>query len=332
MRFFSTVLCLVSLFPVMLSCSGGSASEGNAAIATSGQSAATAAPDPASKAAAFDVDTAMAYLRRQVDFGPRVPGTDAHRRCADWLAATLASMGATVTDVTVPADNPATGDKVPVRNIFAQFNPDAARRVILLAHYDTRPVADEDPSPSNRSKPIDGANDGASGVAVILETARHASLLKPSEGLDILFADMEDSGESGNDDTWCLGSARWASSDMPYTANNMPRYGILLDMVGGRGAVFPREYFSETYAPAVNAMVWSAAESAGHGSLFVNTAGDAINDDHLSLLRAGIPTVDIIDMRPDGFNPTWHTLDDNIDNIDPLTIKAVGETVMKTVF
>lgn len=284
----------------------------------------------------FDADSAMAYLKMQTDFGPRVPGSRAHALCADFLSASLKRFGATVTDTVVSTINPETGNAVPVRNIFAQFNPDAANRVLVLAHYDTRPHADMEIDVSKHSQPIDGANDGASGVAVGLELARHARALAPSRGLDILFVDMEDSGSYGNDDSWCLGSARWAAFDMPYTAGNMPRYAVLLDMVGGKDAVFMREYFSQNYAPAVNDLVWKAAADAGHSDRFVNRTGGAINDDHLSLLRAGIPTVDIIEMRVEegsgGFNPTWHTLNDNFENIDPATIKAVGEVMTRLIY
>lgn len=283
--------------------------------------------------AAFNVDTAMAYLKKQVDFGPRVPGTEPHRQTADWLAATLRSMGAEVTDVPLTTVHPETGAPIPVRNIFGQFNPEAKERVILVAHYDTRPRADEDPEPANRETPIDGANDGASGVAVALEVARNFAMIAPAHGLDILFADYEDSGTSGNDDTWCIGSTLWASQ-LPYGEASKPTLGILLDMVGGNDAVFMREYFSETYAPAVNNLVWKAAAEAGHGVRFVNRVGGAINDDHLPLLRAGIPTIDIIEMHTDGnggFNPTWHTLADNYDNIDPQTVDAVGNVVLKVI-
>ncbi len=283
----------------------------------------------------FNTDSAMQYLRRQVEFGPRVPGTPAHRQCADWLAATLRSMGATVTDGTAQTRHPSTGKPVDIRNIFAQFNPAATDRIIVVAHYDTRPWADEDPDEANHSKPIDGANDGASGVAVALELARLNSALPADRGLDILLVDHEDSGTHNDDDSWCVGSAYWAKNS-PYTEANRPRFGILLDMVGGRDAVFMREYFSESYASGVNDLVWSTAASTGHGDRFINRQGGAINDDHLSLLRAGIPTVDIIEMRVDGnsggFNPTWHTIADNLDNIDPATIGAVGDVMTNIIY
>ena len=274
----------------------------------------------------------MAYLKTQVDMGPRVPGTDVHSLCGDWLAGKLKGMGAQITDKPVWVVNPATGQPVMVRNILGRFNPDATNRIIVLAHYDTRPQADSDPDPINRTKPIDGANDGASGVAVALELARNAEKLPAHSGLDILLVDMEDSGTHNNDDSWCLGSERWVSHDMPYTPQNLPRFGILLDMVGGRNASFPREYFSERYASPIYDVVHRAAARTGHANLFVNKIGAPVTDDHLPFIKAGIPTVDIIDMRPDGFNPTWHTLQDNYDNIDPETIRAVGEVITEVIF
>lgn len=287
-------------------------------------------PEKVAQTAVFDVDTAMAFLKRQVDFGPRVPGTSSHKRCADFLAATLRGFGAKVTDTPAATVHPVDGTPIEVRNVFAQFNPEATDRILILAHYDTRPWADEDPDPANRNKPIDGANDGASGVAVALEVARHTATLAPGKGLDVLFVDWEDSGNSGSDDTWCIGSTYWANN-LPYTSA-APKYGILLDMVGGPNAVFYREYFSEIYASSINDIVWAAAASTPHANRFKDGIGGAINDDHLPLLRAGIPTIDIIEMTPSGFNPTWHTMQDSYDNIDPATIKAVGDVLMKIIY
>lgn len=286
--------------------------------------------------ASFNVDSAMAFLKVQTDFGPRVPGSAAHTAAGNYLVSTLRRFGATVTDRPTKTLNPETGKQVDVRNIFAQFHPDVADRMLVIAHYDTRPWADMEADASKHNRPIDGANDGASGVAVALELSRLASLMLPAnKGLDILFVDMEDSGSYGNDDSWCLGSARWAEHDMPYTETYRPWFGVLLDMVGGKDAKFYREQFSDLYAAQYNDIVWETAAKAGHADRFVDRRGGAINDDHLSLLKAGIPTVDIIEMRMDGeggFNPTWHTLDDNFDNIDPATVAAVGDVMTKLIF
>lgn len=277
----------------------------------------------------FNADSAMAYLKKQVDFGPRVPGTSAHKQCADWLSETLKGFGGVVTDKIETTQHPVSGKSVAVRNIFAQFNPDATDRMLVVAHYDTRPWADNDPDPANHKTPIDGANDGASGVAVALELARLSGNLPSDKGLDILFVDQEDSGTHESDESWCIGSQLW-SSKMPYTDRNRPQFGILLDMVGGRGAEFRREYFSESFARPINDLVWKAARRAGYGSRFPDEVGGAINDDHLPILARGIPTIDIIETRAEGFNPTWHTLEDNFKNIDQSTIEAVGD-VMTTI-
>ena len=287
---------------------------------------------PASKTTgAFNVDSAMAYLKQQTDFGPRVPGSAAHKACADMLAQTLKAMGATVSDSVAQSVHPVSGNPVEIRNIFAQFNPAASDRVLVLAHYDTRPWADEDADPANRNTPIDGANDGASGVAVALEIARHAGSLPKGKGLDILLVDQEDSGSSGDDVSWCLGSTYWAAN-LPYDDMNRPRYAILLDMVGGKNAEFRREYFSELAASRINDIVWKAAREAGYGSRFVDDIGGAINDDHLPIIRAGIPAIDIIETTPTGFNPTWHTLQDNFENIDPKTIEMTGNVMYKVIY
>lgn len=294
------------------------------------QQATTVSDAQPSSAAVFNTDSAMAYIAAQVAFGPRVPGTSAHAACADWLASTLRAMGTTVTDATVTDVHPVTGKPLKIRNIFAQSNPAAQKRILVLAHYDTRPVADQDPDPSHRNTPIDGANDGASGVGVALELMRLACTVPPTVGLDVLLVDQEDSGEEASDETWCIGSRYWATHR---PADYRPMFAILLDMVGGRNACFPREAFSDYAASYVNDIVWSAAADLGLSSRFVNEVGGAINDDHLSLLQNGIPAIDIIDIgRPTGFNPTWHTLDDNMDNIDAATVRDVGNVVTKVLY
>lgn len=299
------------------------------------ETAEPAAIKPRSTSVKFNADTAMRYLARQVEFGPRVPDTPAHKECADWLTNQLRAMGARVTSETERISHPVDGKPINVRNIFASFNPDASKRILVLAHYDTRPWADEDADPSNRNKPIDGANDGASGVAVALELARLNSHLKSDQGLDILFVDQEDSGNSGTDESWCIGSAHW-SRNLPYTPQQMPEFAILLDMVGGRDAVFMREYFSEAAAPSINAKIWETAQKLNYGNRFPDVIGGAVNDDHIWLLKAGIPAVDIIEMNTDpsskGFNSTWHTLDDNLGNIDKTTLQMVGDVITSVIY
>lgn len=282
----------------------------------------------------FNPDTAMRYLKRQVDFGPRVPGTAAHKACADWLAETLRGMGAKVDDAVRTAPDPAGGTDIPVRNIFARFNPQEPRRVILMAHYDTRPWADNDPVEANRARPIDGANDGASGVAVALELARLFSLSQPSVGIDVLLTDCEDGGNEGDDNSWCIGATLWAErAHTLYT--QAPLYAVLLDMVGGKDATFGREYYSDMYASFLNDRIQAIAASGPFASRFVNEVTGGVNDDHLPLLRIGIPAVDIIELghpATGAFNPTWHTMADNMSNIDPETVRAVGTVIAQTIY
>lgn len=292
----------------------------------------TTADQPQTVAAQFSADSAMLYLNRQCSFGPRVPNTPAHTKCAQWLESELRRHGATVTTQT--ADLSAfDGTTLHMRNIFGSFNPSAENRTLLLAHYDTRPWADADPDPANHTKPVMGANDGASGIAVLLEIARHMSLQTPSQGIDILFVDAEDYGQADNDDSWALGAKYFAEN--PITPDYRPTRAILLDMVGGHDATFPREYFSQQSAGRLLADVWAAAETAGYASRFTNTSGGAITDDHLPLIQQGIPAIDIIEYCPQsatGFNPTWHTTTDTPANISPATLQAVGQTLLQYIY
>lgn len=279
----------------------------------------------------FCADSAYAYVKSQVDFGPRVPGSEAHRQCADWLASELRRHGADTVAV-LTGTVPEVGT---ISNIFARFNAPATQRILLLAHYDTRPWADEDPDPAKRTTPIDGANDGASGVGVILELARLIGAEKPSVGVDVLLVDAEDSGNEGDEDSWARGTQHFVST-MPYgTTEPLPAAAILLDMVGGRDARFPRELFSHINAPELLDAVWKAARKAGASDRFVNATGGAVNDDHIHLLRAGIPAIDIIECShpsTGSFNPTWHTTADNLQNIDPATLAAAGSTVTHFIY
>lgn len=279
----------------------------------------------------FSEDSAMSYLKRQVEFGPRVPNSPAHRRAGDWMVAELKRHGAEVHEQT--ADLTAfDGTVLKCRNIFARYNPGASGgRLLLLAHYDTRPWADQDPDPANHKLPADGANDGASGVAVLLETARHLAAVNPGTGIDILLSDTEDYGATEDEDSWALGTRYFAER---MNANGWtPAKAILLDMVGGRNAIFPYEYFSRQSAPALDRAFRNAAATAGYGHLFPDTPGSAVTDDHLELIKTGIPAIDIIEYsRESGFNPTWHTMSDNIENIDPATLKAVGQSLLQYIY
>ena len=207
-----------------------------------------------------------------------------------------------------------TGDVLPIINIMGCFNPGARKRILLLAHYDTRPWADQDTNRDNHSTPIPGANDGASGVGVLLEIARQLSDNTPPIGVDMLFVDAEDYGQASgfynHDESWCLGTQYWAAH-MPYAQDSLPSYAILLDMVGGIEA------------------------RSGYGHRFPNIDGGAIVDDHIFVNKAGIPAINIVESKNDvtkSFAPTWHTMDDDMNNIDRSTLKAAGQTVLNVIF
>ena len=286
----------------------------------------------------FDSDSAYHYVKTQVAMGPRVAGTDGARQCSDYIVSELKRHGAanvSVQEGNVEAWN---GDNLALRNVMGSFNPEAKDRVLLVAHYDTRPWADSDETEENRSQPIPGANDGASGVGVLLEIARLLGQQAAPVGVDLLFVDGEDYGKSSgfsqHENSWCLGTQYWVDH-MPYRPNELPRYGILLDMVGGTDAKFHREFLSDREAPELVSEVWAMAEKSGYGDRFINKPGGAVVDDHLFLCRAGIPTVDIIESKNDetkSFPPTWHTMSDDMRNIDRSSLKAVGQTVTNMLY
>ncbi len=279
----------------------------------------------------FRADSAFNNVARQVSFGPRIGNSEAHEACAEWLVAELRRHGAD----TIIQQRHALDGFGPMTNILGRFGADKADRILLLAHWDSRPTADEEADSQLHSKPIDGANDGASGVGVLLEVARLIGQQAPEIGVDILFVDAEDAGNEGDDDSWARGSQYFAQN-MPYGVNEpLPRYGILLDMVGGYQAKFHRELFSETYCKPIVDKVWTLAKNMNLGARFPNQIGGAINDDHRPLIAAGISTIDIIESRnpqTGGFNPTWHTLQDNIDNIDAETLGDVGKLITQLIY
>ena len=289
----------------------------------------------------FNADSAYSFVAAQVAFGPRVPNTAAHKACGDYLESKLRACGADVVtqNVTLTAYN---GDKLQARNIVAQFQPQNKKRVMLCAHWDSRPWADSDPDKSNHYKPILGANDGGSGVGVLLEIARHLSLAPPAVGIDIILFDAEDYGRhenepyngAGMDHSWALGSQYW--SRFPHKENYNARYGILLDIVGAPSSTFYRESISNYYAPAVVDKVWAQAAKEGYAADFVNDEGGMISDDHLYVNSfLGLPCIDIINCdrnSPNGFGPHHHTVKDDMGWIDPATLKAVGQTVMAVIY
>lgn len=292
------------------------------------------------KAPEFNADSAYAYIQTQADFGPRVPNTQAHRDCGEYLANQLEKFGAKVYNQY--ADLTAwDGTVLKARNIIGAFNPESKKRVMLCAHWDSRPYADNDPDPKNYQKHILGVNDGASGVGVLLEIARQIQQKEPTVGIDIIFFDAEDYGIPEfqlafyKPHTWCLGSQYWAR--VPHVQGYYARYGILLDMVGGKDATFYKEPYSVRTAGKEVKKIWNKARELGYGHWFINQEGAEVTDDHIYVHSIGrIPCVDIINYDPDcersSFGPYWHTVNDTMENIDRSTLKAVGQTVMDVIY
>lgn len=285
----------------------------------------------------FNADSAFHYLKTQVDFGPRVPGTHAHEKCAIYLKDKLESFGL---KTQIQSETITTFDskKFRLKNVIAEYNPEAKQRVLLLAHWDTRPWADADSV--NKDKPYDGANDGASGVAILLEIARHLRSSGLTTGVDILLVDLEDYGQEESDrrfpqqeNTWCLGAQYWARN--PHRTGYYAQYGILLDMVGGVNPVFPKEGTSAYFASDVLNKVWNTAQNMGYGQYFINAQGGQTVDDHLYINQlANIKCIDIVnyDVNNKGYPAYHHTHGDNMSIIDKNTLNMVGRVVMQVVF
>lgn len=287
----------------------------------------------------FNADSAYAYTKAQCDFGPRAMNTEAHDKCGEWIIAAFKRLGCKVKTqhATLKGYD---GTDLSCQNIMASYKPELTSRILLCAHWDSRPWADNDPDSANWRKPILAANDGASGVAVMLEIARLLQSNPINFGVDFVCFDAEDWGtpqwsqQPDSENTWALG-AQYFAAHLPegYEA----RYGILLDMVGGQGAKFYQELASKDYAPDIVKKVWKAARKAGYGSYFPKRDGGMITDDHIPLNKiAQIPTIDIIPYYPDcqqsSFGPTWHTLDDDLEHIDKATLKAVGQTIVQVLY
>ena len=310
-----------------------------------------------SQLSTFSADSAYTYIAQQLAFGARVPGTQAHEACGDWLVNELARHGAQVKNQHGTMTNYA-GKPQAIRNIVAILEGNTSHAILLCAHWDCRPWSDEEELYEDRFEPVMGANDGASGVGVILEMVRQLSIRK-SKGefiptVQVVFFDCEDMGTpahftgSQRDHTWCLGSQYWAQEYKHSTLNSQHstlnsqlstlnfQYGILLDMVGDPSATFPKEYFSMQYAGGYVEQLWRTAQRLGYGRYFVQQATYyPITDDHFYVSTiAGIPCVDIIDYKTNtetGFAEWWHTQHDDIQNINKQTLQAVGETVLTTI-
>lgn len=280
----------------------------------------------------FDGQRAFAYLQQQCDFGPRTPGSEAHRRCGDFLAAELGKFADKVWEQQFDyRDKKDTSRVYRGRNIVASFNLKPAKgfRVMLCAHWDTRPWADKDPDPASHLLPVPGANDGASGVAALLEMARILHSRWPDFGVDIVLFDLEDLGDYNAEafpdslNPFCIGSEHFAASRRDYR----PRYGILLDMVGDKDLVIKKEAISRAQAPQLVERVWAAARRA-RASAFVDETGVALQDDHVPFLKRGIPVIVLVDFD----YPYWHTVSDTPDKCSAESLQQVGDVLVEMIY
>ena len=325
----TTQILLIIMFLSFFACNGKSTKNSNQNIESQQN---TTVP-------VFNQDSAYSFVKKQVDFGARVPNSAAHTACLEYLSGKLQKFGAEV----IIQNGEGTlynGKSIDIKNIIGIFNPTAQRRILLAAHWDSRPFADQDADISKHNTPILGANDGASGVGVLLEIARNLKTLPQNVGIDIIFFDVEDYGipefykGKYDNDTWCIGSKYWANN--PHKKDYKADYGILLDMVGAPAAKFYQEYYSLKYAQNIVDKVWKNANNSGFDGYFINQQGGAIMDDHLPINEIiKIPCIDIIQFDPNtksGFNQYWHTTKDDMSNIDRNTLYAVGQTVLITIF
>ncbi len=332
MQFIKKLLtaCFACSLLSFVACKSDNSTPGNASTPP----AETLQPVPVPK---FGQDSAVFFVKKQVDFGPRVPNTAAHKACKDWLAAEFRRFGLSVTEQPFSA-KAYTGKTLNGVNIIARHKPEAAKRILLAAHWDSRHIADSPLATDRKNEPILGADDGGSGVAVLLEIARQLQA-KPAEiGVDFVLFDAEDHGDDSDTnprpETWCLGAQHWSKNLVP--PGYRPKYGILLDMVGAAGAQFQKEGVSMTYAPQVMNKVWKLAQGLGYTGQFVDTKAGPVTDDHYFVnTLANIPMIDIIGKSgttQTGFGAHWHTHKDDFSVIDARTLRSVGQTMLEVIY
>ncbi len=336
MSLFSKIIISFLFFTTIIlfsACNSGKSNKSNKQVVKVNELAYTqVSPD-------FNADSAFLYIKEQVDFGPRVPNSAAHLECGDYLVSKLNEFGADVAEQKVMLKT-YDGISLNARNIIGVYNPDQKKRVLLFAHWDTRPFADQESDKSKRTQAILGANDGASGVGVLLEIARQLNETPVDIGVDIILFDAEDWGQPSFEsnqvpgDWWCLGSQYWAKN--PHTPNYRANFGILLDMVGASNATFYKEGYSVQYASNVTEKIWRLASRMGYGDYFKNKKGGYITDDHVAVNQMHrAPSVNIIhtsEGSPHGFGDFWHTHKDDMSVINKTTLKVVGQTVMEVVY
>ena len=274
---------------------------------------------------AFDGAAAHGYVKAQLDFGPRVPGTAGHRRTGDWIVEQMRRSADTVIEQRWTHVS-AAGDTLPLRNIIARFRPEAAERVLYLTHWDTRPVSESAADARRRSLPVPGANDGASGVALFVALADALKQTPPSVGLDLLFVDGEDYGDFGPPLGDVLLGSTYFAEHLP-SPGYRPLYGVLWDMIGDRDLRIAQEGNSLSAAPEVVQRVWGVADELGYSSVFVPETGEYITDDHIPLIKKGLLVIDVIDLD----YPHHHTPDDTLDKVSPRSLQVVGDVALRLV-
>lgn len=274
---------------------------------------------------AFSGARAFELVETQLEFGPRVPGSAGHAAQLEWMVELLSGFADTVL-VDRFSHITSASDTLQLANVVARFNATEPDRLLFLAHWDTRPTSDQSTDPAERDTPVPGANDGASGVAVLLALGELFSRQSPPVGIDLLFVDGEDYGPTTAD--MFIGSLRYAAEPLA----GRPRYAVLLDMVGDRDPGFPVEGYSSEYAPRVVQRVWGIARELGYGRLFPMRVRPPVHDDHVALNEAGIPAVDIIDFDYGPGNALWHTPDDVAENVSASTLEVVGEVVAEIAY
>ncbi len=285
-----------------------------------------AAPAKPTITTEFDGEAALRYANTQVNFGPRVPGSDAHRKAGDWIVAQMKQRGATVIEQTW-THTTKSGHKLPLRNVLARFNPQATARVLYLTHWDTRPTADAEVDPAKQLTPIDGANDAASGVGLFVALA-DALQKKPSAlGVDLLFVDGEDYGDFGPPDVDVLLGSIYFAAHLP-EPGYQPVFGVLFDMIGDADLRIPQEVNSVQQAPEVVQRVWSKAAEMGYAAIFQAREGQQITDDHIPLLKAGLKVIDVIDLEYGPGNSYHHSLSDTMDKLSAKSLKIVGDVAL----
>ena len=282
------------------------------------------AKNGASREREFAGARAFGYLERQMQFGPRIPGTPGHDRTGDWI---LERLHATADSVVVQAFTHVTrqGQTLHLRNFLARFRPAAAERVLLLAHWDTRPHADQSANLGQQRLPVPGANDGASGVAVLLGVADALKAKPPATGVDLLFVDGEDFGDFTSDSNDVLMGSRFFTAHQP--PGFPPLFAVLFDMVADKDQQFYYEANSQAFAPEVVERVWHTAADLGYGRIFIPGVKHTLIDDHVALQKAGIHAIDVVDFD----YPYWHTTEDTIDKVSAASLQVVGDVAVALV-